>query len=83
MLVLPLWPSAHVTPGQQNGPLLVSCLLMQGLTSIYGIMRNSRCISFSLGGYRYYPPKQWHDWGEQDPFENIWIEPPKDFSGFT
>jgi len=42
-----------------------------------------RCISFSLGGYRYYPPKQWHDWGEQDPFENIWIEPPKDFSGFT
>ena len=74
--------------------LFASFLSSHARTDLHGIMRNSvffskvrfygkRCISFSLDGYRYYPRKQWHDWGEQDPFENIWIEPPKDFSGFT
>lgn len=40
-----------------------------------------RCISYSLDDCRYYPRKQCHDWGEQEPFENIWIDPPKNFSG--
>ncbi|KAH1039794.1 hypothetical protein J1N35_041537 [Gossypium stocksii] len=53
-----------------------------------GIMRNSvyfskfrffgkRCISYSFDDCRYYPRKQQYDWGEQPPFENIWIEPPR------
>ncbi|KAK7244889.1 hypothetical protein RIF29_39718 [Crotalaria pallida] len=60
-------------------------------TCLSGIMSNSvyfskvrffgkHCISYSLDDYRYYPCKQCHDRGEQDPFDNIWIEPPKDFS---
>ena len=71
--------------------LFASFLSSHSRTDLIGIMRNSvyfskvrfygkRCISFSLDDYRYYPRKQCHDWGEQDPFENIWIEPPKDFS---
>ncbi|CAK8571380.1 unnamed protein product [Lathyrus sativus] len=74
--------------------LFASFLSSHSRTDLSGIMRNSiyfskvrfygkRCVSFSLDDYRYYPRKQWHDWGEQDPFESIWIEPPKDFSGFT
>ncbi|XP_020236903.1 F-box/kelch-repeat protein At1g57790 [Cajanus cajan] len=74
--------------------LFASFLSSHSRTDLPGIMRNSvyfskvrfygkRCISFSLDDYRYYPRKQCHDWGEQDPFENIWVEPPKDFAGFT
>ncbi|WVZ05305.1 hypothetical protein V8G54_018651 [Vigna mungo] len=71
--------------------LFASFLSSHSRTDLIGVMRNNvyfskvrfygkRCISFSLDDYRYYPRKQCHDWGEQDPFENIWIEPPKDFS---
>ncbi|KAJ7976134.1 F-box/kelch-repeat protein [Quillaja saponaria] len=73
--------------------LFVSFLSSHSRTDLPGIMRNSvyfskvrfygkRCISFSLDNCRYYPRKQCHDWGEQDAFENIWIEPPEDFSSF-
>ncbi|XP_075474799.1 LOW QUALITY PROTEIN: F-box/kelch-repeat protein At1g57790-like [Primulina tabacum] len=41
-----------------------------------------RCVSYSLDKGRYYPRKQCYDWGEQDPFESIWIEPPEDISTF-
>ncbi|KAK7337245.1 hypothetical protein VNO77_17810 [Canavalia gladiata] len=71
--------------------LFASFLSSHARTDLIGIMSNSvyfskvrfygkRCISFSLDDCRYYPRKQCYDWGEQDPFENIWIEPPKDFS---
>lgn len=74
--------------------LFASFLSSHSRTDLPGIMRNSvyfskvrfygkRCISFSLDDCRYYPHKQYHDWGEQDPFENIWIEPPKAFTAFT
>ncbi|KAF1879820.1 hypothetical protein Lal_00037323 [Lupinus albus] len=74
--------------------LFASFLSSHSRTDLPGNMRNNvyfskvrfygkRCISFSLDDCRYYPRKQWHDWGEQDPFENIWIEPPQNFSGFT
>ncbi|KAK7278674.1 hypothetical protein RJT34_23709 [Clitoria ternatea] len=74
--------------------LFASFLSSHSRTDLPGMMRNNvyfskvrfygkRCISFSLNDSRYYPRKQWHDWGEQDPFENIWVEPPKDFTGFT
>ncbi|KAF2289723.1 hypothetical protein GH714_038214 [Hevea brasiliensis] len=71
--------------------LFASFLSSHSRTDLPGIMRNSiyfskvrffgkRCISYSLDDCRYYPRKQCHDWGEQDPFENIWIEPPEDLS---
>ena len=74
--------------------LFASFLSSHSRTDLSGLMRNSvyfpkvrfygkRCISYSLDNCRYYPRKQCHDWGEQDPFENIWIEPPQDFSSFT
>ncbi|KAL6988435.1 hypothetical protein U1Q18_014185 [Sarracenia purpurea var. burkii] len=73
--------------------LFASFLSSQARTDVLGVMRNSiyfskvrfygkRCISYSLNDRRYYPCKQCHDWGEQDPFESIWIEPPEDFSTF-
>ncbi|GAB4833377.1 hypothetical protein Ancab_031620 [Ancistrocladus abbreviatus] len=73
--------------------LFASFLSSHSRTDLSGAMRNSvyfskvrfygkRCISYSLRDRRYYPRKQCHDWGEQDPFESIWIEPPEDLSGF-
>ncbi|XWS43410.1 hypothetical protein CRYUN_Cryun16bG0101200 [Craigia yunnanensis] len=73
--------------------LFASFLSSHSRTDLPGIMRNSvyfpkvrffgkRCISYSLDNCRYYPCKQCHDWGEQDPFENIWIELPQDASSF-
>ncbi|CAK8544085.1 unnamed protein product [Lathyrus sativus] len=62
-------------------------------TYVAEIMRNSvyfskvliygkRCILFSLDEHRYYPNKQCHDWIEPEAFENLWIEPPKEFAGW-
>lgn len=62
-------------------------------TDLLGTMRNNvyfskvrfygkRCVSYSLDNGRYYPRKQCYDWGEQDPFESVWIEPPEDLSIF-
>ncbi|KAA8516725.1 hypothetical protein F0562_016769 [Nyssa sinensis] len=73
--------------------LFASFLSSHARTDLLGMMRNSvyfskvrfygkHCISYSLDNCRYYPRKQCHDWGEQDPFESIWIEPPNDFSTF-
>ncbi|GMH09911.1 hypothetical protein Nepgr_011752 [Nepenthes gracilis] len=73
--------------------LFASFLSSHSRTNLPGVMRNSvyfskvrfygkRCISYSLRDQRYYPCKQCHDWGEQDPFESIWIEPPQDRSSF-
>ncbi|CAH9071651.1 unnamed protein product [Cuscuta epithymum] len=74
--------------------LFASFLSSQARTDVLGLMRNSiyfskvrfygrRCISYSLDHDRYYPRKQCYDWGEQDPFESIWIEPPEDLSAFV
>ncbi|XP_062165639.1 F-box/kelch-repeat protein At1g57790 [Alnus glutinosa] len=74
--------------------LFASFLSSHSRTDLSGLMRNSvyfpkvrfygkRCISYSFDSCRYYPRKQCHDWGDQDPFENIWIEPPQDFTSFT
>ncbi|KAM7264935.1 hypothetical protein ACFE04_002618 [Oxalis oulophora] len=74
--------------------LFASFLSSHSRCELPGSMRNSvyfskvrffgkRCISYSLDNERYYPRKECHDWGEQDPFENIWIEPPKDASSFV
>ncbi|KAL7137360.1 hypothetical protein ABFS83_10G086100 [Erythranthe nasuta] len=68
---------------------LSSCARMD----LLGTMRNNvyfskvrfygkRCVSYSLENGRYYPRKQCYDWGEQDPFESVWIEPPEDLSTF-
>lgn len=73
--------------------LFASFLSSYSRTDLSGAMRNSiyfskvrfygkRCISYSVQGQRYYPRKQCHDWGEQDPFESIWIDAPKDASAF-
>lgn len=74
--------------------LFASFLTSHASTDLLGVMRNSvyftkvrfygkRCISYSLDHGRYYPRKECHDWGEQDPFESIWIEPPEDFKDFV
>ncbi|KAK3043515.1 hypothetical protein RJ639_002094 [Escallonia herrerae] len=74
--------------------LFASFLSSHAKIDLLGMMRNSvyfskvrfygkRCISYSLDKHRYYPRKQCHDWGEQDPFESIWIEPPEDLSAFA
>ncbi|XP_057488737.1 F-box/kelch-repeat protein At1g57790-like isoform X2 [Actinidia eriantha] len=71
--------------------LFVSFLSSQARIDLLGMMRNSiyfskvrfygkRCLSYSLNECRYYPRKQCHDWGVQDPFERVWIEPPEDLS---
>ncbi|KAG4163785.1 hypothetical protein ERO13_D01G195200v2 [Gossypium hirsutum] len=71
--------------------LFASFLSSHSRTELPGAMRNvvyfskvrffgKRCISYSVDDRRYYPRKECHDWGEQDPFENIWIEPPRDAS---
>lgn len=73
--------------------LFASFLSSHAREDLLGMMRNSVyfskvrfygkcCISYSLDNRRYFPRKQCHDWGEQDPFESIWIEPPEDFSTF-
>ncbi|XP_028795571.1 F-box/kelch-repeat protein At1g57790-like [Neltuma alba] len=77
----------------EGATVFASFLSSHSKTDMPGIMRNSvyfpkvrfygkRCISYSFDDCRYYPRKQCHDWGGQKPFENIWIEPPKNFSGF-
>ncbi|WJX84830.1 hypothetical protein P8452_67358 [Trifolium repens] len=74
--------------------LFASFMSSHSRTYVTGLMRNSvyfskvrfygkRCISFSLDDHRYYPNKQCRDWVEWDAFENIWIEPPKDFAGWN
>ncbi|XP_038702032.1 F-box/kelch-repeat protein At1g57790-like [Tripterygium wilfordii] len=73
--------------------LFASFLSSHSRTDLTGTMRNSvyfpkvrffgrRCISYSFDDHRYYPRKQFHDWGKQDPFGNIWIDPPQDPSTF-
>ncbi|OAY40854.1 F-box/kelch-repeat protein At1g57790 [Manihot esculenta] len=73
--------------------LFASFLSSHSGTNLPGLMRNSiyfskvrlfgkRCISYSLDDSRYYPGKQCHDWGEQAPFESIWIEPPQGLTTF-
>ncbi|CAK9179175.1 unnamed protein product [Ilex paraguariensis] len=74
--------------------LFASFLSSQARTDLLGMKRNSvyfskfrfygkRCISYSLDDCRYYPRKQCYDWGEQNPFESVWIEPPEDLSVFV
>ncbi|XVE61477.1 hypothetical protein DITRI_Ditri06bG0043400 [Diplodiscus trichospermus] len=74
--------------------LFVGFLSSLARTNLPGPMRNSvyfskvfflfgkRCISYSLDDGSYYPLKRLYDWGKEDPFENIWIEPPQDASSF-
>lgn len=73
--------------------LFASFLTTHSGTNLSGISANSiyfpkvryygkRCISYSLSRMRYFPQKRFYDWGDQDPFESIWIEPPKDLSTF-
>lgn len=73
--------------------LFVSFLTSHSRTNVPAISTNSiyfpkvrfygrRCISYSLSRMRYYPCKRHYDWGDQDPSEGIWIEPPKDLSTF-
>lgn len=73
--------------------VFASSLSSPSRTYITEIMRNSvyfskvriygkRCISFSLDEHRYYPNRQCHDWIEPEAFENVWIEPPKEFAGW-
>lgn len=77
-----------------GGTLFASFLTTHSSTNLPGIKRNSvyfskvrfygrQCISYSLEDDRYHPRNECHDWGEQDPFKTIWIEPPEDFSGFN
>lgn len=74
--------------------LFVSFLVSLSRSNLPGTLRNSvcfskvrfygkRCISYSLNDCRYYPRKRFYDWAEQDPFENIWIDPPQDLSNFV
>lgn len=71
-----------------------SFLSSQAKADLLGDMRNSvyfskvrffgkRCITYSLNDSRYYPKKQFYDWGEEDPFGSIWIDPPEDLSSFV
>jgi len=73
--------------------LFAGFLSSHSKTYLSGVMRNSiyfskvrlhgkRCISFSLDDHKYYPSLQCHDWVELDAFENMWVEPPKDFAGW-
>ncbi|KAH6830547.1 hypothetical protein C2S53_010465 [Perilla frutescens var. hirtella] len=73
--------------------LFANFLSSHARIDLLGTMRNNvyfskvrfygkRCVSYSLENGRYYPRKQRYDWGEQDPFESIWIEPPEDLSTF-
>ncbi|XP_047938034.1 F-box/kelch-repeat protein At1g57790-like [Salvia hispanica] len=73
--------------------LFANFLSSHARTDLLGTMTNSvyfskvrfygkRCVSYSLTNERYYPRKQRYDWGEQDTFESVWIEPPEDLSTF-
>ncbi|CAA2966540.1 F-box kelch-repeat At1g57790-like [Olea europaea subsp. europaea] len=73
--------------------LFANFLSSYAKTDLLGMMRNNiffskvrfygkRCVSYSLASGRYYPRKQCYDWGEQDPFESIWIDPPEELSIF-
>ncbi|KAG6437234.1 hypothetical protein SASPL_102146 [Salvia splendens] len=73
--------------------LFANFLSSHARTDLLGTMTNNvyfskvrfygkRCVSYSLNNGRYYPRKQHYDWGEQDPYESVWIEPPEDLSTF-
>lgn len=73
--------------------LFANTLSSHARTDLVGTMTNSvyfskvrfygkRCVSYSLTNGRYYPRNQRYDWGEQDTFESVWIEPPQDLSTF-
>lgn len=73
--------------------LFAGYLSTHSRTDLPGEMRNSiffskvrffgkRCVSYSLRQQRYFPRKQCHDWGEQEQFESVWIDQPKDLSSF-
>ncbi|XP_051150615.1 F-box/kelch-repeat protein At1g57790-like [Andrographis paniculata] len=73
--------------------LFANLLTSHARTDLLGMMRNNvyfskvrfygkRCVLYSLDNGRYYPRKQLYDWGEQDPFESVWIEAPDDLSVF-
>ncbi|KAL3532102.1 hypothetical protein ACH5RR_005623 [Cinchona calisaya] len=74
--------------------IFASFLSSHARTDLLGTMRNSvyfskvrlygkRCISYSLDDDRYYPRKHYDNWGDEDPFRSIWIEPPEDLSIFA
>ncbi|XP_027072796.1 F-box/kelch-repeat protein At1g57790-like [Coffea eugenioides] len=74
--------------------IFASFLSSHAKIDLLGTMRNSvyfskvrfygkHCVSYSLDDNRYYPRKQFYDWGEEDPFGSIWIEPPEDHSSFA
>ncbi|KAL5545828.1 hypothetical protein UlMin_005515 [Ulmus minor] len=86
-----IWEEMHTLDGMT---LFASFLTSHSRIDLPGTLRNRvyfskvrfygrRCISYSLKDCRYYPRKQFHDWGEQNPFENIWIDPPQDFESFS
>ncbi|CAI9097721.1 OLC1v1034197C1 [Oldenlandia corymbosa var. corymbosa] len=73
--------------------IFASFLASHARTDLLGTMRNRvyftkvryygrRCISYSLDNRRYYPKKQCYDWGKDNPFGSIWIDPPEDLSCF-
>ncbi|KAK6152301.1 hypothetical protein DH2020_014936 [Rehmannia glutinosa] len=73
--------------------LFASFLSSHAMTDILGKMRSNvcfskvllygkHCVTYSPDAGRYYPRNQLYDWEEQDPFESIWIESPKDPSIF-
>ncbi|XP_062165744.1 F-box/kelch-repeat protein At1g57790-like [Alnus glutinosa] len=74
--------------------LFASFLASHSRTNLSGLMTNSvyfpkvrfcgkNCTSYSFYDCRFYPCKECHDLGDRYPPENIWIEPPQDFSSFT
>lgn len=77
----------------EGSTLFASFLSSQARMDLNGMMRNNvyfskvryygkRCVSYSLDSGRYHPRNQCYDWGEQDPYESIWIEAPEDLSTF-
>ncbi|KAL6133618.1 hypothetical protein ACLB2K_065852 [Fragaria x ananassa] len=73
--------------------VFASFLTTYANTNLPAIKRNSiyfskicyygrQCISYSLEDGRYHPRNECHDWGEQDPFKTIWIDPPEGFARF-
>lgn len=77
-----------------GGTFFLSFLSSHSKTYVTGVMRNSvyfpklhhsinekRCVSYSLNDHRYHP-EQWRDLMEPVAYELMWIEAPKEFTGW-
>ncbi|KAH6837807.1 hypothetical protein C2S53_013967 [Perilla frutescens var. hirtella] len=82
------WQEMRILGGMT---LFANSLSSAARSDVHGMMRNrvyfsklefygKRCVTYYPESRRYYPRMRYYDWGQEDAFQTIWIDPPQDTS---